>query len=338
MSPNSDDDIRRALHDAVSDIEPQGSLDDIRTRTDKVVPMKRWFLPTLAVAAVMAAVVGGACWLVNSDAETGGAAGTPTTTPSQTSPTETPTTTTGPDLVRRAVPVYYVGETAHGKKLYREFQSQQVCEGDDCLLKAAVVSALAGEPLDADYTAPWPSGTGLNEVSFSGDVLTVDLSGNLHDRPGGMSASDAELAIQQLIFSAQAGLGQGRPPVQLLLDGKHTDEVLGVPASEPLAAGNPDEVQAPVQIDSPSNGATVSQTFTVSGRAAAFEANVVWELKQGDKVVKQGFATAQECCTLAPYSFQVTAPPGEYTLVVHDEDMSGEGRPVNEDTKEITVQ
>jgi len=94
---------------------------------------------------------------------------------------------------------------------------------------------------------------------------------------------------------------------------------------------------APVQIDSPTDGATVSETFTVTGRAEAFEANVVWELKQGDKVVKTDFATAQECCTLSPYSFEVTAPPGTYTLVVHDTDESGEGRPVNEDTKEIIV-
>jgi hypothetical protein len=152
-----------------------------------------------------------------------------------------------------------------------------------------------------------------------------------------MSQGDAELAVQQLIYSAQAGLGKGRVPVQLLLDGKHTDTVLGVPAAEPLAAANPDDVLAPVQIDAPAEGAEVEGTFTVTGRAAAFEANVVWELKQGDAVVKDGFATAQECCTLSPYEFEVTAPPGDYTLVVHDTDESGEGRPVNQDTKEITV-
>jgi hypothetical protein len=65
---------------------------------------------------------------------------------------------------------------------------------------------------------------------------------------------------------------------------------------------------------------------------------VVWELKQGSTVVKHGFTTAQECCTLSPYSFQVTAPAGDYTLVVHDTDESGAGRPVDEDTREITVE
>jgi hypothetical protein len=333
-TPTDDDgELRRTLHDAVADVRPHGTFDDIRSRTDKVVPMKRWFIPTIAVAAVMAAVVGGAFWLVNGNDSGGGPSGTPTHAASSPGDTGTSESATG----ERAVPVYFVGDTPHGKKLYREFQSQQICATDDCLLKASTVTALSGDPADHDYQVPWPSGTGLREVSYNGDVLTIDLTGDLHDRPAGMSEADAGVAVQQLLFSAQAGLGKGRVPVQLLLDGKHTDTVLGVPASEPLAADNPDDVQALVQVDSPANGATVSQTFTVSGRAATFEANVVWELTEDGKVVKHGFTTAEECCTLAPYSFDVTAPPGSYTLTVHDTDESGQGRVVNQDTKEITV-
>ena len=332
-----DDDVRRALHEAVSGVEPDGTLDDIRSRTEKVVPMKRWFLPTIAVAAVMAAIVGGAFWLLDDDAQLA-----PSGTPgagATSSQTGDPSPTAGAgDLVRRAVPVYWVGETPRGKKLFREFEQQQVCGGDDCLLKAATATALSGDPVDGDFTAPWPRGTGLDDVSYDGDVLTIGLTGDVHDRPSGMTAADAELAVQQLIYSSQAGLGKGRVPVQLLLDGKHTDTVLGVASSEPLAAANADDVLAPVQVDNPTEGATVQQTFTVTGRAATFEANVVWELKRGDAVVKQGFTTAQECCTLSPYEFTVTAPPGSYTLVVHDSDESGEGRPVNQDTKEIVVE
>ena len=42
---------------------------------------------------------------------------------------------------------------------------------------------------------------------------------------------------------------------------------------------------------------------------------------------------------LAPYSFTVTAAPGDYTLVVHDTDESdGEGIGTSQDTKDITVQ
>jgi hypothetical protein len=330
-----DDDLRRVLREAVSDVRPQGTLSQIRSRTDKVVPMnRRWLLPSLVSAVVMAVVIGGAYWMTRDDDPTGGLAATPSQTPSGS-----PSQSAEPTLANRAVPVYFVGAGARGQKLYREFQSQQVCESQQCLLEAATASALSGTPLDPDYSIPWPDGAGLGEASYDGDVLTIDLTGDLHDRPAGMSQDQAQLAIEQLLFSAQAGLGEGRPPVQLLLNGGRTDTVLGVPTSEPLAAANPDDVQALVQIDTPEQGATVGSPVKVTGRAAAFEANVVWEVMVGgDAVVKSGFATAAECCTLAPYEFAVDLEPGTYTLVVHDEDMSGEGRPVNQDTKEFTVQ
>lgn len=341
MTPTNDrdDDLRRALHDAVSEVRPRDALDQIRSRTDKVVTMnnsanRRWLLPTIAVAAVMAAVIGGAFWMTRDDDPSGAPVATPSQTPtSDTSPSQS----AEPDLVARAVPVYFVGETAHGPKLYREFQRQQVCEGEDCLLAASIVSATSGAPLDSDYSSPWPDDTKLNGASFVNDVLTIDLAGDLHDRPSGMSRQLAELAVEQLIYSAQAAVGQ-RPPVQILLDGAITDQVLGVPTSEPLAAGAEDDVLAPVWINTPAEGATVESGFTVDGVAMSFEATVVWQLKQGENVVEEGFTTAEECCTRAPYSFTVDAAPGDYTLVVQDDDPSGgEGPGVSPDTKEITV-
>jgi len=333
---NHDDDLSRLLRNAVADVEPRGGLDDIRSRTHEVVPMKRWFVPTLAVAAVMAVVVGGAFWLVGDHDKTPSAAGTPTT---GTSPSAGPTSSDDGQTTARAVPVYYVGDSGRGTKLFREFHSKQVpTSPDDALATAAAREALTGQAQDPDYTNPWPDGAALAGAAVSADAITLDLTGDVHDRPAGMSQAAAELAVQQLIYSAQAGLGKGRLPVQLLLDGKHTDTILGVPTAEPLAASNPDDVLAAVEIDAPVDGATVSGAFTVTGRAATFEANVVWELKQGDTVVRHGFATAQECCTLSPYSFPVSAPAGHYTLVVHDTDESGAGRPVDQDTKEITVQ
>ena len=61
------------------------------------------------------------------------------------------------------------------------------------------------------------------------------------------------------------------------------------------------------------------------------------QMKQGTAVVRKGFTTAQQCCVMAPYSFTVTAPAGHYTLVVHDSDASGNGAPLWQDTKELTV-
>ena len=94
-----------------------------------------------------------------------------------------------------------------------------------------------------------------------------------------------------------------------------------------------------VKVTTPTEGAKVPTQFEVTGQAATFEANVVWELKQGEKTVRHGFTTARECCTLSPYKFSVNATPGDYTLVVHDTDESdGEGVGTSQDTKNITVQ
>jgi hypothetical protein len=90
-------------------------------------------------------------------------------------------------------------------------------------------------------------------------------------------------------------------------------------------------------IRTPTDGATVSSPFTVSGKAAAYEGNVQWELMSGSTVVRRGFTTTKVCCTLSPYSFTMKAPAGSYTLVVHDEDV-GEGPPPARDTVQVTVQ
>jgi len=72
--------------------------------------------------------------------------------------------------------------------------------------------------------------------------------------------------------------------------------------------------------------------------ASAFEGTVQWELQKGDTVVERGYATTKECCTLSPYTFRFSAPPGDYTLVVHDEDPSGgEGTGTSSDSKQIRV-
>ena len=55
-------------------------------------------------------------------------------------------------------------------------------------------------------------------------------------------------------------------------------------------------------------------------------------------MVDEGFTTAEEGNTLAPYAFSFEAEPGSYVLRVYDADMSGgEGNGEAQDTKRITV-
>ena len=357
--PTGEDHLMRGLlEDAVSDVEPRPALQDIQNRT-KVTPMNHqrpWLYAAVGAVAATAATL--AAVTVSSDdpreasSPAGGettepapspspteAAGEPTATgePSATSEPSEPSTASPPAAGGEvlAVPVYYVSDTSTGPRLFREFHRLRT----DSPAKAAMAEAVTQSALDPDYHSPWAAlGTGVNGVDRSGEVITVDLAGNLHDRPAGLTPEQAGIAVEQLIHTAQAAF-QERAPVQLLLDGDRTDTVLGVPTSEPLAQGDPMQVQGTVWVTSPQHGDQTGSTFAVEGRGAFFEANVSWQLLRGSTVVKDGFATAQECCTLSPYRFTVrNVPDGDYELRVYDADMSdGEGSGEAEDTKQITI-
>jgi hypothetical protein len=287
---------------------------------------------TAATLAVATTLLGGARTPADHPAVAGGT-GVTATHPSAGSSPSAQTSAPAPGTTT-AVPVYFVGGTSHGPRLFREFH--QAPSGDHAL-DEAVQESVSGSADDADYGSPWPTGTTLQRAQLSAGVLSVDLSGPVTDRPKGMSAATARLALQQLVYTAQ-GVVQDRVPVTFLVDGQPAATVLGVPVARPVAEEAADDVLAQVWVTSPADGTTVTSPFTVEGVAAAFEANVQWELEQAGRVVQRGFATAAQCCTMSPYSFTVDAPPGSYTLVVHDEDPSGgEGPGPWQDTKELTV-
>jgi hypothetical protein len=365
-----DEHLRRLLNDAVGDVEPRGSLDSIRARTVST-PLRRrpWVLGAGAAAVATAATVAAVAVMGGNPGTTGAAdpgfaggsptvAGTgeasglpdpePSTTPPTTAEPSQPGMSTDESSASSpqslTVPVYYPGETNHGLRLFREFHTVQ---GEDSQrARIALNEAVSVAPSDADYRTDWPAGTTVEGVSFDGagndGIATVHVKNpttGLHDRPPGMTEEAAALAIEQLVYTVQAAT-QTRAPVQFMLDGGRTDTLLGVPVSEPVTQGDATAVLALVWIISPAEGAEVTAPFEVSGLANAFEANVQWELMQGETVVKDGFTTAEEAFTMAPYSFTVKdVPPGEYTLVVHDEDASGgaEGPGPSMDTKNLTV-
>jgi hypothetical protein len=325
-APPDDGDLRRLFDDAVSDVHPEGGLDEIRSRARRPSAM-RWVPITLAAAAATAVVIGGGTWLAQRQPGSNPpAAATPQAPASQApaDPGHTVNTT-----------VYYVGATAAGPRLFPE--PRQVTGATDSDLQVAVDEALTGTPKDPDYRNAFKDlGVTATATAHAGTV-TIDLSAPVA-RPAGMNGKEAEAAVQSLVRTAD-GAVKGTQPVTFTVSRAPAATVLGVATNAPVAPASDDSVLSTVLIDTPAQGATVPTQFTVKGRAATFEANVVWELKRGDATVRNGFTTAQECCTLAPYSFTVNAPPGDYTLVVHDTDESdGEGIGTSQDTKDITVQ
>jgi hypothetical protein len=355
-----DDELRALLEDAVSDVEPPPALHDIQIRT-KVTPMsskRPWIYAALGAVAATAATLVAVTVLADDDRQpvSGPAASdtpslrtsTPPTDPTEPSadPTGAPATGTGQS---RAVPVYYVGDTNTGPRLFREFHPG-TGQGSEALLDALEL-AINGESHDPDYRSGWPgAGTsgGFSVAGAGGGNLpegepaisvALDAETDVSERPADMSADEAELALQQLVHTAQAVMQERLPVSFTAADGVPLSRLLGIDVAQGVQAADPMEVQGTVWVISPQDGDEVGSTFTVEGRGAFFEANVSWQLLRGSEPVAEGFATAEEGMTLSPYRFEVTdVEPGDYVLRVYDADMSGgEGNGEAEDTKRVIV-
>lgn len=234
-----------------------------------------------------------------------------------------------------AVPVYFVGDTPQGTRLYREFHQVDAARP----LDAAAALVTSGDALDPDYSTLYPGGS-FTGVSHEDGGFSVQLPDDRWTTPAqGMSKSDARLAVQQLVYTIQ-GIEQSRDPVTFYLGGAPAT-IFGIDSSGGIEAAPQLDVAAFVNLTTPEEGAAVSGSFTASGVASAFEANVGWEIRQGSKVVKKGYATAEGWMDkLYPFETDVDVSglaPGSYTFVALTDDESGEGGGPTEDTRTITV-
>lgn len=360
-----EDDLARLIREAADQVQPRPALDAIRSRTvppvhgsaPKESPMsaaRTWLLGGLGGAVATAAVIGGV-WFATTNGDDGGTpssgpAGSPSSTVTATttpSPTDTGTAAASPSESEAAggtvaVPAYYAGDAPGGLALYREFV--QADAGDK--LAAALQLAANGDPADPDYRSLWPK-VAILSAEATGDLITIDIGDTqLHDRPAGMTEREAQLAIEQLIYTAQGTAGRGRLPVQFLLGGKHTDAVLGVPASEPLANAPVLKTLALVNISTPGEGDVITgDKLEVTGVANSFEANVIVQLQryEGTYIAFKKPLTAEGWMgdKLFPFkgSFDIAGvTPGRYTLSVTTDDPSdGEGPGPFTDTKVIEI-
>jgi hypothetical protein len=265
-----------------------------------------------------------------------GATGEPT---DEQSPTSAPPTGSA-DTV--AAPVYLVGDTPQGPRLFREFRQ---VEADNPLEEAAALMT-AGDSLDHDYRTLFPGGAFESVTKSEGaGAYVVQLADDTWEAPAdGMSRREAKLAVQQLVYTIQ-GVGQERLPVLVQL-GADPAPLFGIDTSRGLQAAPQLDVLALVNVTTPEEGATVSGSFTASGVASSFEATVPWEIRAGDasgEVVKRGFSTAEGWMDkLYPWKTQVDVSdldPGSYAFVALTDDPSGgEGAGPTEDSKTITVE
>ena len=262
--------------------------------------------------------------------------GTETPNEEETATTEpTPTEDGGSETT---VAVYYVADTERaGPRLYREFQ-----RGEGEALAAGVV-ALTGTPLDGDYRTMWQGGQ-ITNASYDGEIINVVVDPAVRQRPGDMSAAEARAAVEQVVYTMQAAV-QERAPVQFRTADNPIDQVFGVPTSEPLANGPMLDVLSHINLTAPEQGTVVDDgTLEISGVGNSFEANVGWEIRRGDDVVMDGFATMDGWMEPKLFPFETTADvsdldPGDYTFWVTTDDPTGgtEGIGAMTDDKDFTV-
>lgn len=346
-----DDELRRLLNEAVDDVHPHEGLTTIKSKTkEKKMSARGPILFGAGGAAIAtAAVIGVIAWtggFGSDDTDDAQPAGSPSqtseatdSTPSDLETTAEPSETASAEPTT-AVPVYYIGDGPGQAVLFREFQE---LSGDQ--VRAAVEAAVVGTPQDPDYRNVWPDGAAVNGVEVSDDLITIDLGGVEVERPEGLAKREAQLAVQQLVFTAQGANGNGRVPVQLTVDGSSADTILGVSTAEPLTAASVLKTLSLMSITAPVEGATVSGKFTATGVNNGFEAWVGYQiLKDGDEVAS-GFGMAEGAMEdkLFPWEVEVDVTdlePGEYVLRFHNDDPTGgtEGNGPAEDTRTIIVE
>lgn len=262
----------------------------------------------------------------------------PTTTPTGTAgnagttSSSTSSTQSAADIV--TTHVYYVVDTRVGLRLARELRDVPRGGGGPA---AAVADMIAGAQ-DPDYTSTWNRATRVLGVQITPQLITVDLSSAA--RTANVGSPGAAMMIQQLIWTVTEAAGQPNTAVRLAIDGTLAGELWGAVSWEaPITREEPAAIRTPVQIDIPREGAKTASPVTISGDAAAFEANVPWRiLGSGGTVVASGHTLTSEGMTFAPYSFTVDLPAGGYTVEVSQDDPSGgaAGPPLT-DTRHFTV-
>jgi hypothetical protein len=335
--------LRRALHAEADMVNPSGDgLSRIRSRTGQGQRRgwARWALAAGSAVVIAAVGVGaGVLWAGQDDDHGQISATTPTSTTSAPTPTASESGSASPvPGTRVTVPVYWLGDAADRPGLYREFASELAVDAStQSKVAVAVALALSGTPADPDYSTPWAKGSAATVTLGAGEI-GIDLNQAATDGSS-MGSKIAELAVQQLVWTATAAAGENLP-VRITVEGKTPDLFGTVSLAEPIRRADPTyEALANIWILTPTQGQAVSGPVTATGQATITEANVQWQLLRGETVVKDGFTMAGEGAPgRGDWTIELgTLDPGDYTLRAYAESLKGDGSLEGEDTKAFTV-
>jgi hypothetical protein len=184
-----------------------------------------------------------------------------------------------------------------------------------------------------------PAGTRFLSLDIENGTATVDLTSE-YESGGGSASMFARLA--QVVYTLTEFPTVER--VSFMLDGNPVDVFSGegIILEKPVTREDYEEWMPAISVESPAIGDTVSSPAEVSGDANVFEANVTAKLLDANgKELVSRFTTAT-CGTGCRGDFSVELPyqsavEQKGTLVVHDDDADGDGKPSYEVRIPVTL-
>jgi hypothetical protein len=207
----------------------------------------------------------------------------------------------------------------------------------------AAITALLDGPTAAEraagVTSAVPAGTRLLGINIENGVATVDLTSDYQSGGGSLSM---QTRLGQVVYTLTQF-----PTVQKVrfrLDGTPVDVFSseGIVLDHPVGRADYADLLPAIVVDKPATDAPVTSPVTVSGEANVFEANVTVEILDAKGAVVGRTFTTATCGTGCRGSYSVDVAykvdeeqPG--TIVVHDDDAAGTGKPPHEVRVPVTL-
>ena len=295
--------------------------------------MKALLLPPAVVLAVTLGFTAASCGS-NGDATPAGPIPSVEDTTGTTNEVETPTTTeeqTDTEPSAEGTVTYQVWfSDAEGLFVSYRTQERTLRVGT-----AALEALLEGpDSFEEDYglRTAVPDGTQLLDLKIADGIARVDLTSEFES--GGGSAS-MQMRLAQVVYTiTQFPTVKG---VVFSLDGEPIDVLggEGIIIDHPLTRRDYADLLPTILVTSPALGQEVRSPVLITGSANVFEANVsVKILDENDEVIAETFTTAT-CGTGCRGTYRVSVPyevdsAQDGTIVVHDDDAAGTGRPPHE--------
>lgn len=227
----------------------------------------------------------------------------------------------------KTVPVYWVGDTAEGLKLFREFRRTQDY-GDP--IATSLMATFNGRPLDPDYAHHLPQIDGVGVSLALDNSITLDFPAEAFDRR--YSTELAEMLLQQIVYSAtaaaaQAALGTPDEPyrVRILVDGQANQRVFSAVELADEYVRDTSAIAAVWVVD-PQEGQTFGPEIEIKGLSTSDTEALEWTLYQSadgsDNWTKIDFGSvsldAGESVFSQTYSLRLGLEPGDYRLQLKD--------------------